>query len=88
MARTVQLPDATALGGKPVAWDATGRPDFERPQDRLARRGARAAREAEECPAHFVAFDVLRLYGTDSTCPGRSKLRQSPDRTVGRWYGS
>ncbi|GHD01478.1 hypothetical protein GCM10010313_14040 [Streptomyces violarus] len=28
----------------------------------------RAARAAEEWPAHFVAFDLLRLPGTDTTC--------------------
>ncbi|MEE1761465.1 ATP-dependent DNA ligase [Streptomyces sp. SP18BB07] len=36
-------------------------------QNRLARRGARAARAAEEWLAHFVAFDLLRLSGTDTT---------------------
>lgn len=34
---------------------------------RLARRGAGAARAAEEWPAHFVAFDLLRLSGTETT---------------------
>ncbi|WP_329374895.1 ATP-dependent DNA ligase [Streptomyces sp. NBC_01483] len=35
-----------------------------RSQNRLARRGAGSA---EEWPAHFVAFDLLRLSGTDTT---------------------
>jgi hypothetical protein len=35
--------------------------------DRLARRGASAARAVSEWPAHFVASDLLRLSGTDTT---------------------
>ncbi|MER5662709.1 ATP-dependent DNA ligase [Streptomyces mirabilis] len=33
----------------------------------MPERGAGAARAAEEWPAHFVAFDLLRLSGTDTT---------------------
>ncbi|MFE1227202.1 ATP-dependent DNA ligase [Streptomyces sp. NPDC058759] len=62
-----QLPDATALDGELVVWDAAGRLAFERLQNRLARRGAGAAQAAQEWPAHFVAFDLLRLSGTDTT---------------------
>ncbi|MGW5609365.1 ATP-dependent DNA ligase [Streptomyces sp. NPDC003753] len=40
---------------------------LERLQDRLQRRGAAAARLAQEWPAHFVAFDLLRLAGQDVT---------------------
>ncbi|MGV9277760.1 ATP-dependent DNA ligase [Streptomyces griseosporeus] len=64
---TGQLPDQTALDGELVVWDAAGRLAFERLQNRLARRGAGAARAAGEWPAHFVAFDVLRLSGTETT---------------------
>ncbi|MCL7429788.1 ATP-dependent DNA ligase [Streptomyces sp. YS415] len=67
VAGAVQLPDATAIDGELVVWDATGRLAFERLQNRLARRGAAAARAAAEWPAHFVAFDLLRLSGTDTT---------------------
>ncbi|MEU3787466.1 ATP-dependent DNA ligase [Streptomyces sp900129855] len=67
VAGAVQLPDATAFDGELVVWDAAGRLAFERLQNRLARRGAGAARAAQEWPAHFVAFDVLRLSGTDTT---------------------
>ncbi|MGW7260631.1 ATP-dependent DNA ligase [Streptomyces sp. NPDC054834] len=63
----VQLPDATAMDGELVVWDAAGRLAFERLQNRLARRGSGAVRAAEEWPAHFVAFDLLRLSGTDTT---------------------
>jgi ATP-dependent DNA ligase len=67
VAGAAQLADATALDGELVVWDAAGRLAFERPQGRLARRGASAARAAGEWPAHFVAFDLLRLSGTDTT---------------------
>ncbi|WP_244172583.1 ATP-dependent DNA ligase [Streptomyces europaeiscabiei] len=67
VAGAVHLPDATALDGELVVWDAAGRLAFERLQNRLARRGAGAARAAQEWPAHFVAFDLLRLSGTDTT---------------------
>ncbi|MEU2288556.1 ATP-dependent DNA ligase [Streptomyces sp. NPDC013178] len=65
-AGAAQLPDATALDGELVVWDATGRLAFEQLQNRLQRRGAGAARAAGEWPAHFVAFDLLRLAGTDA----------------------
>lgn len=66
-AGAAQLPEATALDGELVVWDAAGRLAFERLQGRLARRGASAARAANQWPAHFVAFDVLRLSWTDTT---------------------
>ncbi|MEV7076616.1 ATP-dependent DNA ligase [Streptomyces sp. NPDC093990] len=61
-----QLPDATAFDGELVVWE-NGRLAFERLQERLHRRGAGAARAADLWPAHFVAFDLLRLAGTDTT---------------------
>ncbi|MCX5096070.1 hypothetical protein OOK36_46265 [Streptomyces sp. NBC_00365] len=67
VAGAAQLPDATALDGELVVWDAAGRLAFERLQNRLAPRGAGAARAAKEWPAQFVAFDLLRLSGTDTT---------------------
>ncbi|MFF8431095.1 ATP-dependent DNA ligase [Streptomyces sp. NPDC016566] len=66
-AGAAQLPDATALDGELVVWDAAGRLAFERLQGRLQRRGVGAARLAEQWPAHFVAFDLLRLSGADTT---------------------
>ncbi|MGY5061009.1 ATP-dependent DNA ligase [Streptomyces sp. 900105755] len=66
-AGAAQLPDATALDGELVVWDTAGRLAFEQLQNRLQRRSARAARAADEWPAHFVAFDLLRLSGTDTT---------------------
>ncbi|MFF8638906.1 hypothetical protein ACF052_32455 [Streptomyces pilosus] len=65
---TVQLPDATATHGELVVWDAAGRLAFERLQNPLARRGgAGAVRAARKWPAHFVAFDLLRLSGSVTT---------------------
>jgi ATP-dependent DNA ligase len=63
-AAAAQLPDATALDGELVVWDSAGRLAIEQLQNRLQRRSARAA---AGWPAHFVAFDLLRLSGTDTT---------------------
>ncbi|MFE3269929.1 hypothetical protein [Streptomyces sp. NPDC059215] len=65
-AAAVQRPDATALDGELVVWE-DDRLAFERLQNRLQRRGAAAAQAAQDWPAHFVAFDLLRLSGTDTT---------------------
>ncbi|MET8723943.1 ATP-dependent DNA ligase [Streptomyces misionensis] len=43
-----------------------GRLAFERLQEQAKRRGAGAVRLAEARPAHFVAFDLLRLAGTST----------------------
>jgi ATP-dependent DNA ligase len=61
-----QLPDATALDGELIVWDTAGRLAFERLQGRLQRRGAGAGRLADQWPAHCVAFDLLRLSGTNT----------------------
>ncbi|MFJ9580693.1 ATP-dependent DNA ligase [Streptomyces sp. NPDC101191] len=66
VAATVQLPDATALDGELVVWES-GRLAFERLQGRLQRRGTGAVDASATWPAHFVAFDVLRLAGTETT---------------------
>ncbi|MFI1443215.1 ATP-dependent DNA ligase [Streptomyces fructofermentans] len=63
---TAQLPDGTAVDGELIVWEG-GRLAFERLQQRLPRHGPAAARAAGEWPAHFVAFDLLRLEGTDIT---------------------
>ncbi|MGI3198738.1 hypothetical protein ACRJ4W_09155 [Streptomyces sp. GLT-R25] len=59
-----QLPDATALDGELIVWNTAGRLAFEQLQNRLHRRGPAALQAATQQPAHFVAFDVLRLAGT------------------------
>lgn len=66
-AAAAQLPPDMGLDGELVVWDAAGRLSFERLQSRLQRRGTGAARAAGEWPAHFVAFDLLRLSETDAT---------------------
>jgi ATP-dependent DNA ligase len=60
-----QLPDSTALDGELIVWESE-RLAFERLQGRLQRRGPGAARLADQWPAHFVVFDLLRLHGTDT----------------------
>ncbi|MFI9616893.1 ATP-dependent DNA ligase [Streptomyces sp. NPDC052023] len=55
------------MDGERVVWDDAGRLTFERLQNRLTRHGTGAARAAEKWPAHFVAFDLVRLSGTDTT---------------------
>ncbi|MFD6597665.1 ATP-dependent DNA ligase [Streptomyces coelicoflavus] len=64
-AAAADLPDDTALDGELVVWE-NGRLAFERLQQRHHRRSAAAAQAATQWPAHFVAFDLLRL-GTDLT---------------------
>ncbi|MFI6093532.1 hypothetical protein [Streptomyces sp. NPDC051218] len=62
------------INGELIVWDA-GRLAFERLQNRLHRRGAGAAQAAVQWPAHFVAFDVTRLSGTDTTAWPYSRRR-------------
>jgi ATP-dependent DNA ligase len=65
-AGAAQLPDATALDGELVVWEAE-RLAFERLQQRLARRGKGAREAAGQWPAHDVAFDLVHVGGTDLT---------------------
>lgn len=67
------------INGELVVWEA-GRLAFERLQGRLQRRGAGAARRAEQWPAHFVAFDLLRLTGTDTTTRPYRRRRAALER--------
>ncbi|MER8009636.1 ATP-dependent DNA ligase [Streptomyces sp. NPDC094149] len=63
-AALAQLPEQTGLDGELVVREA-GRLAFERLQQRLAHRGAGAARAATQWPAHYVVFDLLHLGDTD-----------------------
>jgi ATP dependent DNA ligase domain len=57
------LRPGTVLDGELVVWEpARGRTNFTLLQRRLA--GGSALREAQEHPAHFVAFDLLERAGT------------------------
>ncbi|MFD8440156.1 ATP-dependent DNA ligase [Streptomyces microflavus] len=53
-----------AMDGELVVWEG-GRVAFERLQGRLNRTAAGAAGMAAQWPAHYVAFDLLRLNSTD-----------------------
>ncbi|MFC9191729.1 ATP-dependent DNA ligase [Streptomyces cyaneofuscatus] len=55
-----------AMDGELVVWEES-RVAFERLQGRLNRTAVGAARMAAQWPAHYVAFDLLRLNGTDLT---------------------
>ncbi|MGW7043217.1 hypothetical protein ACWGDT_10900 [Streptomyces avermitilis] len=59
-AAAADLPDDTALDRELVVWEHD-RLAFERLQQRQHRGSAAAARAAAQWPAHFVAFDLLRL---------------------------
>ncbi|WP_327722348.1 ATP-dependent DNA ligase [Streptomyces sp. NBC_00490] len=61
-----RLPDDTAIDCELIVWEG-GRLAFERLQQRMHRRGVAAARAAVEFPAHLVAFDLLRVHGSDLT---------------------
>ncbi len=62
-----RLPDGVddlLVDGEVIALDARGVPDFRTLQDRIhVRSPASAARWAEELPATFMVFDVLRVQG-------------------------
>ncbi|WP_327722263.1 hypothetical protein OG381_47955 [Streptomyces sp. NBC_00490] len=61
-----RLPDDTALDCERIVWEA-GRLAFERHQQRMHHRGTAAARAATEFRAQLVAFDQLRVHGSDLT---------------------
>ncbi|MEW2810912.1 ATP-dependent DNA ligase [Streptomyces massasporeus] len=61
-----QLHSDTGLDGELVVWESE-RLAFERLQQRLARRGKGAREAAGQRPAHYVAFDLVHVGGTDLT---------------------
>src|SRR5581483_1792081 len=75
---TMQYPELASLGtlvrgraildGEIVAFDATGRPSFQRLQPRLGVGSKSAVQEkSREVPVVYVAFDILYLDGRDLT---------------------
>ncbi|MFF8271374.1 ATP-dependent DNA ligase [Streptomyces sp. NPDC016562] len=61
-----QLPDGLVLDGELVVWDTpAGRLSFEALQRRVAARGRTATALAAKTPAFFIAFDALRIDGTE-----------------------
>jgi bifunctional non-homologous end joining protein LigD len=69
---------AAVLDGEVLVLDEQGRGDFHLLQSRmsLARSPGRAARRAEQAPAHLVLFDVMRL-GGDLTGLPYARRRQT-----------
>jgi len=63
-AAEAQLPDNTVLDGELVIWHE-GRLAFEFLQSRLNSTKSAAARQAANHPAHYVAFDLIRLEAQD-----------------------
>ncbi|MDQ0595982.1 ATP-dependent DNA ligase [Streptomyces canus] len=61
-----RLPDDTAVDCELIVWEA-GRLAFDRLQQRMHHRGTAAVRAAVEFAAHLVAFDLLRVHGSDMT---------------------
>jgi bifunctional non-homologous end joining protein LigD len=56
------------LDGEIVAFDAQGRPSFERLAERMhVRQPTRAAALATSCPVTYLIFDLLRFDGLDLT---------------------
>ncbi|MEY2848165.1 MAG: hypothetical protein RI885_830 [Actinomycetota bacterium] len=59
-----QVGDDAVVDGEIVAFDAGGRPDFGRLQQRMnLTKAADIARAADDVPAAFLAFDLLALGG-------------------------
>jgi bifunctional non-homologous end joining protein LigD len=65
-----QLPVSAVLDGELVAFDADGKPDFERVCERMLYRHA-------EVPLIFLAFDVLSLDGRDLRAKPYREHRES-----------
>lgn len=64
------------LDGEVVALDGSGRPSFERLQQRMhARSPGEVERRAARVPAHFMAFDLLHLDGRDLVDLGLEQRR-------------
>ena len=55
------------LDGEIVAFNAEGRPSFERLQQRLGLKGEAARRRSREIPAIYIVFDLLFLDGHPTT---------------------
>lgn len=64
--RGADLPPGTVLDGELVIWE-NDRLAFDRLQHRMNRKPATVAQLVRIAPAHFVAFDVMRLRGEDLT---------------------
>lgn len=81
-AADMELPDDTVLDGELVIWHE-GRLAFELLQSRLNSTPAKAARQAADCPAHYVAFDLLGPPGGGHADTGSCLIRRK--REERRW---
>lgn len=77
--RGTDLPPGTALDGELVIWE-NDRLAFERLQQRMNRKPTTVAQMVRLTPAHFVAFDVLRLRGEDLTGRPYTERRAALER--------
>jgi ATP-dependent DNA ligase len=78
------LPDRCVIDGEIVLPDFTsGRLDFEALQLRLHPAASRVKLLAEQTPAHFVAFDLLALGGTDYTQRPFAERRAALENALG-----
>jgi ATP-dependent DNA ligase len=78
------LPDRCVIDGEIVLPDfTTGRLDFEALQLRLHPAASRVTLLAEQTPAHFVAFDLLALGGTDYTQRPFAERRAALENALG-----
>ncbi|MBX3188103.1 MAG: non-homologous end-joining DNA ligase [Labilithrix sp.] len=59
--------ERVVLDGEIVAFDAQGRPDFQRLGTRIQSRGSDAKRAASTVPVAYVVFDVLAIGDRDLT---------------------
>ncbi|MFC9245705.1 ATP-dependent DNA ligase [Streptomyces sp. NPDC057136] len=97
---TAAYPEFTALGsaiGRPavldgeiVAFDDQGRSDFERLQSRMGLSGspAKAARMAQQVPAHLILFDIVFLDArtiTKMPCSERHSVLEGLGLTGTHW---
>ncbi|WP_331732781.1 ATP-dependent DNA ligase [Streptomyces sp. NBC_00015] len=83
VAAAAGLPDDTALDGELVVWE-NDQLAFERLQQRQHRRTGAAAQAAAQWPAHFVAFDLLRLGADRTGQPYRERRRALEELFTGQ----
>src|ERR1700742_1716870 len=82
-AALAELPPLCVIDGEIALPDFTaGRLDFEALQLRLHPAASRVKLLAEQTPAHFVAFDLLALGGTDYTQRPFTERRAALESTL------
>ncbi|MEY4360162.1 MAG: hypothetical protein RLZZ631_1648 [Cyanobacteriota bacterium] len=81
-----QLPRGTALDGEVIVWpsDATQPEPFSSLQRRLGRKAPSRALQ-KQCPAAFVAYDLLEHHGEDLRQRPLRERRQLLEALVAQW---